>query len=305
MGIVNSDGLSLVGARAEFMEKYEATQALWPDVTTTIKSTAESESYRWLGSVPPVRNWDGGRQIRGMFTQRYDVLNEKFEITIAADRDAISDDKVGAIRLRIGDMAERAKLFGDSEVARLLINGHSAGFNSYDGVPFFSTTHSSGLSGTQSNAIVSDVTTPTNPSAADVRTALNAAIPALLALKDDQGEPMNLTASGLVFVIPPTMYIAFLEAVNSAVIASTTNILQNVGRVVAFPRLTATTIFYVLKVDTQVRGLIYQDREPIEFKQLAEGSEEEFMREQYIFGVRFRGKFTYGYWQKAIKVTLT
>jgi phage major head subunit gpT-like protein len=85
--------------------------------------------------------------------ESYDVVNEKYEATIEVDRDEISDDQTGQISLRVQEMAEKAVTHKDSEIARLLVNGHSAGHHSYDGVPFFNTLHASGESGNQDNTI--------------------------------------------------------------------------------------------------------------------------------------------------------
>ncbi|MBI4716586.1 MAG: Mu-like prophage major head subunit gpT family protein [Planctomycetes bacterium] len=304
MAIIDT-GLTLAGARSEFFDRFTATPRLWPDLCTRYPSNKDVERHRFLGSVPPLREFGTGRLARGLFAERYDVENLKYELTLEVDRDELSDDQTGQVRLRIGEMAERAATFGDSEVARLLVNGHSAGFHSYDGVPFFGATHASGLSGTQDNDIASTAAVPTTPTVAECRTAIKTAIAQLLSFVDDQGEPMNQSASGLVAVVPPGTYLDFLEAVNASIVASTTNVLQSAARVIAFPRLTAASVFYLLKTDVAVRPFIFQDREPIEFTALEAQSDQGFMREKFLYGVRARFRYTYGYWQRAIKVTFT
>jgi phage major head subunit gpT-like protein len=61
----------------------------------------------------------------------------KYESTLEVDRDEISDDKTGQIRMRIGELAARAATHKDYLISQLLINGETAGYHSYDGVPFF------------------------------------------------------------------------------------------------------------------------------------------------------------------------
>jgi phage major head subunit gpT-like protein len=241
-----------------------------------------------------------------MYSESYDVVNQKYESTIEVDRDEISDDQTGQIRLRIREMAERAAQHKDSLLAALLINGHSAGFHSYDGVPFFGATHASGKSGTQDNDISVNVTTPTVPTSADIRLALADAIAQMMGLLDDQAEVMNNAPTGLFMVCPPSMYINALEAVNATIIGSTSNVLQGAARVLPFSRLSAAEVFYLLKTDVQVRPFVFQDREPIEFTAIDKPDDAEvFLREKYLFGVRARYAMTYGYWQRAIKVTFT
>ena len=41
----------------------------------------------------------------------------------------------------------------------------------------------------------------------------------------------------------------------------------------------------------------------MEFTALEERSDEGFMREKFLYGVRARYRITYGYWQYALKLT--
>jgi len=297
--------LSVAGLRAEFFERFNAAPAVFEDLSTRLPSQTETERYRFLGRVPPLREWGTGRKAVGTVVEEYDVDNLKYEATIEVDRDEISDDQTGQIRIRIGELAERAKQHKDSEIARLLLNGHSAGFHSYDGAPFFGATHVSGKSGAQDNAITYTAADEDAPTVAEIRTALKLGIAQLLGFLDDQGEPMNNAATGLIAVVPPLTYMDFLEAINATIIGSTSNVFQGAARVLAFPRITAPSVFYLLKTDVSVRPFIFQDREPIEFNALEQNSETGFMREVYLYGVRARYRITYGYWQRAIKVTFT
>lgn len=303
---VVSTGLSVAGLRANFIERFEATQSLWQDLVTTIKSHSGKESYGWLGAVPPLREWGQGRLARGMFSEKYDVENLRYESTIEVDRNEISDDQVGAINIRIGELAERAATHKDAMIAELLAKGGDAGFTSYDGKTFFATDHESGKSGSQSNAITFDCTDHTKPTVSEIRSAIGAGITQLLSLKDDQGEPMNQAPTGLNIIVPPALYLSGLEAVNATIIGnnSVSNPIVSAGKVSAFARLTNAAVFYLLKTDVQVRPFIFQDREPIEFGAQGQESDQGFMKEKYLYGVRARYRILYGYWQRALRVTL-
>jgi len=297
--------LSAAGIKAEFQQAFDATPTIYQDICTRLVSTTEKESYRWLGSVPAMREWGTGRKSVGMVTQAYDITNQRFEATCEWDRSEEADDQVGGIRLRIGELAQRAAQHKDSECARLLINGHSSGYNAYDGLPFFSASHVSGKSGTQSNAITSIAANINAPTTAEARTALAAAISQLLSLKDDQGEPYSNDATGLICITPPQTYLTFLEALSATIIASTSNVLANAARVIGFARLSTASVFYLLKSNVAIRPLVFQDREPIEFRTLREDSETGFMREKFLAGVRARYAITFGEWARAVKVTLS
>lgn len=302
MAVVNQ-GLNLAGLRSEFFKRFDLEKPVWTDLVTTIKSNKDKETFRFLGSVPPMRQWGTGRKSVGLRTESYDVVNEKYESSIEVDRDELSDDQTGQIQLRIQEMASRAALHKDYLTSQLLINGDQTGFTSYDGVTFFNDAHVSGASGNQDNKLTSGATAPTDPTVAECKTAVKTAIAALLAFKDDVGQPMSMNASGLVIVCPPSMYLTMLEAIGATVISSTTNILQGAARVISFPWLTTASKFYLLKTDGHIRPFVFLDREPVEFGALEEQSDAGFLREVYVYGTRYRGKLTYGYWQFATQVT--
>lgn len=300
MAVINT-GLLTKGLRSEFFSRFDATTSHYRDLSTRVPSTSDRETYKWLGTVPQLREWGSGRLARGLRTESYSVENLKYEATIEVDRDEIADDQTGQIRLRVGELAERAATHKDYLIAQLLISGESAGFLSYDGQPFFSSSHVSGGSGSQSNLLMSDVTTPSNPTTEEFKGSIRQAISRLLSYKDDQGEPMPGNATGLVCVVPPALYFPALEALYATVVNSTSNVLEGAARVIALPWLTDATKWYLLKTDGVVRPFLFQDREPIEFTALTDASDDGFKREKHLYGVRARYRMTYGYWQYAVR----
>jgi phage major head subunit gpT-like protein len=238
-------------------------------------------------------------------TESYSVENLKYELTIEVDRDEIADDKTGQIKVRIGELAERAATHKDYLCAQLLKNGENAGFNSYDGVTFFNDSHTSGDCGPQDNRLTATAMDPENPTAEEFRSALRKAIGTLMSFTDDQGDPVSLSATGLICVVPTTMYLTALEAVSATVVGATPNVLAGAAKIIAFPWLTDASMWYLLKTDGIIRPLIFQDREPIEFTALTENSDEGFRREKFLYGVRARYRITYGYWQYAVRIDFT
>ncbi len=304
MAVINT-GLLTKGLKSEFFNRFEGTQTHFQDLATRIPSTSDSETYRWLGTVPQIREWGTGRVTQGLRTETYSVENLKYEATIEVDRDEIADDQTGQIRLRVGELAARAATHKDFLIGQLLINGATSGFNSYDAVTFFNDAHVSGSSGSQDNDLTFTAVSTSDPTVVEFKGALKQAISQMLAFKDDQGQPMMISASELVCVVPPTMFFTALEAINASMISSTSNVLEGAARVIAFPWLTTATTWYLLKSDGVIRPFIFQDREPIEFNALAEGSEEAFKREKFLYGVRARYRLTYGYWQFAVRTVFT
>jgi phage major head subunit gpT-like protein len=306
MASIIDTGLSLPGLRSEFFERFNETLTHWESLATRIPSMKDKESYKWLGSIPKMREWGTGRLARGVRTETYDVENAKYEATLEVDRDEIDDDQTGQIRVRVHELAARAATHKDYLIGELLKNGETAGYNSYDGVSFFHDAHASGATGNQDNKLSSTATTdPNNPTTAEFQKSLKNAIAAMLAFKDDVGDPSALSASGLVIVAPPSMFLTATEAVNTTVVQTLKNVLEGIARVIAFPWLTTPTKWYLLKVDGPVRPFIFQDRSPVEFTALEQQSEGAFMREKYLYGVRARYAMTYGEWRNAIVTTFS
>lgn len=300
MAIVNT-GLLTKGLRSEFFNRFEATTSHYQDLATRVASNSDRETYRWLGTVPKLREWGSGRLAQGIRRESYSIENQKYEATIEVDRDEISDDQTGQIRLRIAELAQRAASHKDYLLSQLLIQGEDAGANSYDGVSFFSTDHESGESGSQSNKLTANASVTISPDAEEFAAALRASITTMLKFVDDRGEPMMLSNAGLVCVVPPAMLFTVSEVLNSTVIDVGNNMLKGMARAVSLPWLVDQSKWYLLKTDGVVRPVIFQDREPIEFKAMTEDSDEGFRREKYLFGVRARYQMAYGYWQYAIR----
>ena len=300
MAVINT-GLLTKGLRSEFFNRFDATPTYYQDLATRIVSNSDREDYRWLGTVPRIREWGTGRLAQGLRTESYSVENLKYEATIEVDRDEISDDQTGQIRLRVAELAQRAATHKDYLLAQLLIAGETTGNNSYDGVSFFNLAHQSGDSGEQGNLLTSPAQEVDAPTVDEFKAAIQAAVGIMLGFKDDQGEPIFISATSLAVVVPPTMLFAAAEALSAAVIDNRTNALQGLARIIAFPWLTDKSKWYLLKTDGVVRPLIFQDREPVEFNALAEDSDEGFRREKFLFGVRARYRLAYGYWQYAVR----
>lgn len=301
MAIINT-GLLTKGLRSEFFNRFESTTTFFQDLSTRIQSNSDSETYKWLGSIPRMREWGTGRVAKGLGTESYSVENLKYESTLEVDRDEISDDKTGQIRIRVSELADRAATHKDFLLSQLLINAETSGFNSYDGVSFINDAHVSGSSGSQDNKLTYDATDPDNPTTLEFKESLKSAIASMMGFKDDQGDPMSISASGLLCVVPTTMFLTAMEAINATMINNTTNVVAGAARVIAFPWLTDVSKWYLLKTDGVIRPFIFQDREPVEFTALTEDSDEGFRREKFLYGVRARYRMAYGYWQFAIRM---
>lgn len=309
MAVVVDTGLTSKAIIGRFYRRLEdfAQSAWWTRLAMRFASNQDSETYRWLGTVPAVREWAGGRVIRPLRSQGVTIANKVWESTIRVDADEARRDKTGQILVRISELARRVATHPNKLLTQLMLSGQTA--PAYDGAPYFSTSHSEGDSGVQSNSIAHDAATPTAPSETEMRDAIVRAIAQIIALRDDQGEPMNESAREFLVVVPMAFLPATLVALSSPQVEASGNPLAGGApfRVdwVANPRLTWTDRFAVFRTDGESRPFIFQEELPVQVHALAEGSELEANENQHQYGVKAIHAAGYGFWQDACLVTLT
>ncbi len=308
MGAVTLSSRAIIG---EFYNTLEQnTGAIWvPGVSAMFESNQESETYKWLGMAPAMREWVGGRHAKGFRENGITIVNKTFESTLEVLLNEMRRDKTGQIMVRVRELAERTNAHWAKLLSALIVNAESA--VCYDGQYFFDTDHSEGDSGTQSNDIQSNITTTTAPTAAEMETAILKNVEQLLGFKDDQGEPMNEEAMRFLVMVPVSFMAATAAALKNPVIVdgsgSRTNTITNLGgfqfELAVNPRLSWTEKFAVFRTDGQTKPFIRQEEEGVTVSAIAEGSELEFNENKHRYGVKAIRNVGYGYWQHACLTT--
>lgn len=313
-------GLEGLSSRAIIGEFYntlavDAGMAWVNDVSMLMQSDQESETYKWLGMVPAMREWVGGRDAKGFRDNGVTVTNKHYEATIDVLVRHLRRDKTGQAMVRIRDLAARTNGHWASLLSTLILNGPSTAC--YDGEFFFDTDHSEGDSGTQDNDISIDISalpalvhgSTTAPSAEEMQLCILQAITQILSFKDDQGEPMNENAQRFRVVCAPSLYIAANKGVAMPVNSGVSEQKLPNGMTVEVsmnPRLsTWTASFAVFRADGNTKAFIRQEETAVQLKAKAEGSEYEFDNDAWQFGVDTWRNVAYGFWQHACYVTMT
>jgi phage major head subunit gpT-like protein len=287
-------------------------------ISNYFTSDQESETYKWLGQVPVMRQWVGGRQAKGFTTNGLTIENKHFEATLEIPLVDLRRDKTGQIEVRINELADRTNSHWAQLLSRLIINAEST--VCYDGQYYFDTDHKDGqgenVGGIQSNKLqlnlndfaeqidggkVGDVS---NPSEAAFRLAILKTIQQILSFKDDQGEPMNENASKFLVVVPTSLWYLAKSAIAVPLsVGGSTNpikVLDEVDISIAQnPRLSWTDKFAIFRTDSSIKPFIRQEEENIKLKAIAEGSELEFKHDKHWYGVDTWRNVGYGFWQHA------
>ncbi len=295
MPIVKSDIPKLLeaGLRAVFFDAYQAVPGDWERIATVVPSEHDTEKYAWLGSSPKMREFKDERVPAGLLEHDYAIRNKTWEASVSVDRAALEDDLYGQIKIRVQSIADEVRRHQDELVFGLLRDGFNS--LSYDGQYFFDVDHTEGDSGVQSNKGTSALTA----------SSLQSAITSMMKYKDDQGKPMGIVPDTL--VVPPDLKWAALELVESVYAPDTAtgksdlrrNVLSGALDLIVSPYLTDTSDWFLLCTKRMVKPTIFQSRVPVEFSALEGNSENGFMRDQYVYGVRARYNVGYGLWQLA------
>lgn len=317
-----------LGSRAIIGRFYAALSALAPSWVDMIgfrqDSDQASETYKWLGQVPAMRQWLAGRQAKGLSENGITIVNQPFEATLEIFKDELRRDKTGQVMIRIEELARRAQSHWATLLTTLINNGNgSTSGLAYDGQYFFDSDHTEGKNATsQSNLLTNDISTmpvsnhgsTTAPSVGEAREVITQAIAAILAFKDNENEPMNEDARSFLVMAPTSgIWTAARAAVGLPMVDSgESNVLlaiQNVDgfnvQVVMNPRISATDSLYVFRTDAKIKPFILQEEVPIEMTAIAEGSELEFEERVHHYGVYASRNVGYGMWQQACRVQMT
>ncbi len=313
-------GTKGLGSRAiigEFYARLEQnTGAEWVDLVSMLfQSDVETETYKWLGMTPAMRQWIGGRQAKGFRENGISITNLPFEATLEVLVDELRRDKTGQILVRVREMADRANAHWASLLSTKILNGATG--VCYDGDYFYGDAHAEGDSGTQDNNINADISgypclvhgVITAPSPEEMQYAILDGIKQIAGFKDDKGEPMNENAKKFLIMVPPVLYPSAIGAVKAMTLGNADSVLKATGFDISAAmnvRLATWTVsFTVFRADGQVKPFIRQEEVPIQVDAVAEGSELEFNEKKHHYGINASRNVEYGYWQHACYVTMT
>lgn len=274
----------------------------WLTLCTQVASTKSKETYAMLGATPKMREWVDERLPKLIKEYGFEIINKKYEATVAITEEAIEDDQTGQIMLAIRDLANEARRFPGEKALEVLVGGVSA--ECYDGQYFFDTDHEEGKSGTQSNDLTLELTSAN----------LSTNRTTMMRFKDDQGKVMNIQGDTL--VVPPELESTAVELTGAVEIARyvasgtdkmpTINVHKGKYNVITNPFITDVDSWYFGCCNRPTKPLIYQTRRKPRFITLGgtgSVSDDWFNTGVIKMGVDSRFGIGYGNWRYCISNT--
>jgi phage major head subunit gpT-like protein len=316
MGAQSLSSRAIVGSLIKRIE--EATVASWVGDVSWLNADAnqEIETYKWLGEVPSLREWTGGRQAHGLKDFGVAIESKEYEATLEVLRRELRLDKTGQIDIRIGELAAGAARHWAQLLSPLIANGAASAAtygtsSTYDGVDFFGNGHRD----SQDNEIGATAATAARPTTAEMVTGILVAVEAMMGFTDEQGEPANEGLSSI-HIMGPTKYWGPLQgALRSLIIQGSGGSIDNVltqMEGITFSGSTNTRLdasfgasnkMAVFRTDNLVKPFIRQEEDGLVVDAIAEGSEEEIKNNRHLYGIRATRGVGYGLWEHAVEVT--
>lgn len=271
-----------------------------------LASDQESETYIGSGNVAGMRKWVGQRFEKTLQTWSKTVVNDKYEDTLYVFGEEWRRDKTGQVQQRISDLVQRYNQHWMELAASLLVTPGTA----YDGVAFFSASHTEQDSGTQSNVQSLTAATGTTPTAQEMVDGIMTTISGMWQLKDNVGKPINVGADSFSVMVPPQLYPQLVLATGAQLIGNGSNTNTNAVTVsgltikpVVNPYLTAATKMYIYR--NTGRAFIRQQEWGPEIQSQAEGSAIEMNEDRHVYGVSTSRGIDNATWQHIVECTWT
>jgi len=275
--------------KARFARGIARAGTSWRSIAMEVNSTSAVEVYPMLGGLGPLREWVGNRIAEELSMGEMAMTNKHFEKTLRVNKNKIADDQFGVYGNEAEMLGDQAERHPDQLVYKLL----EAGFTTvgFDGQYFFDTDHPVG-DGTASNKGTTALSA----------TSYGVARAQMRALKDAEGETLDITPDLL--LVPPALEetarnILEADRVDVGGVGAT-NIWKGSATLVVSNRLTDVTDWFLFDTSKPIKALIMQFRKrPQLVAQNSLTDDSVFWRNEFVWGVDYRGNAGYALWQLA------
>lgn len=272
-------------------------------------STQATDTYARLGAAPMPEEWVGDAHVKDANEYDYSVTNKAWKSAVRIDKKLIKYQQWDEIANLVANLGAKARAHQVKKLSDQLELGFTT--TGDDGQNFFDTDHADpGAEYTtdQDNDLTADITTPADPTAANVQTAIRAIIDAFYGFKDDRGDPFDLgelDQNNLVIMIPPTYFSVFRQVMTTDTIsAAGDNDLMGHFQIRVNRFLTNTDRFYAMVNHVNHKPLILQESGGLVLENNM-GSDDHQMTGDVIYSAHWWGETAFGQWRTAVGYVYT
>lgn len=289
--------MRLAGLLTIFQEAVMVYSTAWTAAMTFVPSGKTSEDYGWLGDVSQMEEWKDELIPSGLSEFSYTLKNKRFGAALDIFLDDLADDLYGQTKIRIANMGEKAKAYPTVLLRSLRVNGETN--LCYDGAAFFSTTHSEGTSGNQSNLYTgTGVATD-----AAIQADFDGARTLMFSYVTDKGDPWVRENAQLVIVCAPGNETKIRKALMLGTVATGgTNVYAGMVTGVEVDQGLTGNDWYLEDRAPRLKAYILQEREKVDMANTLPGSDTHVKTDKIFFRAKWRGNAGYGQWRHAVKI---
>ena len=251
---------------ATFKATAVAATPFYPRVCYTHQSQRDTEMFAMLGAMPGVREWIGDRKFEELRAFDFSIKNKLWESSILIPKTSVDDDTYGLYGPTLQLQAVKATYHPDKLLFNTMIaNGGTTQI--WDNQYFFDSDHSFGDSGSQSNLLTPSAAVTSAVTAAEFRTAFDAARVKMLQYKDDQGEYLNQGTirklSNLLILVPPELETAAKTAFQANILSNSSVVVLDMPVIESSAMLTSSTSWYLFNLESPMKPFVFQARQPL------------------------------------------
>ena len=283
---------------------------------TSMLPAGSSERLDFLGTIAPMREWQGSRQAVQPIEYNFALKNRKFESSILLPKDWIVNDKTGNIGQAMSQLGNRYAQWRPKLIADLLNNGTTGGaYAGFDSLPFYSAAHVYGQSTVNNIVTFTTGAGPANITAYEAAKSLVKAIQQIITFLDDRGEPINEDITDLTVVVPGVansqMAAVFYQAVNLPKLdtgsGSVDNPVFGIGQafkvhLLVTPRITGVNV-HVINTSANAAPVLFQENVTERMPSIkGAGSDFEHDHDAWEMGMKSVGNAGFGRFTDAVQL---
>lgn len=282
-----------------------------------------SERLDFLGTIGPMREWQGTRQADQPIEYNFAIKNRKFERSVRLPLDWIKNDKTSNVGMSLSQLGQRMAQWKAKMLCDLLNNATSASdpYKAFDGLAFYSASHAYGVGGNVAvNNIVSITTAagPTLPTPYELAKGIAKAYQAIYGFLDDRGEPINEDITSLTLAVPviagSQLAASAIQAINNPKLDTGSGSVDNPVfglkaslsslNILASPRLTGNQM-HLINTSGNAVPLVFQENVGERLMSAkGAGSDFEHDNDAWEYGVKTVGAAGFGRFTDAVQITV-